>query len=831
MKKIEAALCRVVLLSLLVGITAFSSAQINYENTQRLNNGWEFLQGDLGNIWEAVRPASKGSPETVPLWTKVNLPHCFNAEDAVDPDVNYYQGPGWYKTNLEIKNPYDKGRTILHFEGAGQKTEVYIFTKKVGSHVGGYDEWIVDITDAVDEFLKSEDAKRFKGKIPLIIRCDNSRDTEMIPSDLSDFNVYGGLYRYLNLVYVPALSFENIHLSASVDEKGKQGNLVINGDFSNYSNRNSASVGIKIYDPQGKLIKEHNQALSDFKNQDLFTLEIKKPILWSPKSPNLYSCELTLSSEVGKTTVKDVFGFRHFEFKEKGPFYLNGERLLLRGTHRHEDHAGLAAAMTEELMIKEMEMMKAMGVNFIRLGHYQQSRIILELCDKLGILVWEEIPWCRGGLGGDVYKEQARRMLKNMIVQHRNHPSIILWGLGNENDWPNDFPDFDKEKIRAFMRELHTLSHQMDDTRMTCIRRCDFCKDIVDVYSPSIWAGWYRGVYADYKDLSRADMEKVNHFLHVEWGGDSHAGRHEEYGYKWLGSIKDGDTENNLSQYKEFAKVGKGKGYKDWNESYIVDLIDWHLKEQENMPWLTGAAYWPFKDFSTPVRPDNPVPYVNQKGVVERDLTPKEPFYVFQSYWTAEPMIRIYAHSWPVRWGKADELKLLKVYSNCEEVELFLNGKSLGVKKRNLQDFPAAGLRWETSFQQGKNTVKAVGVKKKGKKERIEVIDEMSFEYETRPFSKPAEIKVSKIEEDHNSVWIMAELRDQNGILSLNSSDFIYFEIAGDGTLIKNQGTSSGSSKVQAYNGQAKIKVLKNKGKSVIAVKSKGLKTALISIE
>lgn len=112
--------------------------------------------------------------------------------------------------------------------------------------------------------------------------------------------------------------------------------------------------------------------------------------------------------------------------------------------------------MTEDMMRTEMQMMKDMGVNFIRLGHYQQSEIILRLCDELGILVWEEIPWCRGGLGGEIYKEQARRMLTNMIGQHHNHPSVIIWGLGNENDWPNDFSTFDKGAIRAFMKERMT---------------------------------------------------------------------------------------------------------------------------------------------------------------------------------------------------------------------------------------------------------------------------------------------------------------------------------------------------------------------------------------
>lgn len=810
----------VVLYLLLVTITGFS--QVNYENKTRLNEGWEFLRQDLGNVWEAVRPVRNDS-EKVPLWTKVELPHCFNAIDGVEPDVNYYQGPGWYKTFLNIDNPYKNGRTILHFEGAGQKTEVYVYTTKVGSHIGGYDEWNVDITEFAASFLKTAEAERFGGKVPLIIRCDNSRDTELIPSDLSDFNLYGGIYRYLNLVYVPSLSIKNLHTDASIVPDGKTGKLTVSADFNNFSGLHTADILIKIFNPEGKLIKEENKEIGTTSKQELISLSIPKPDLWSPENPALYSCEVFLSSSGEEVIYKEKFGFRHFEFKEKGPFFLNGKRLLLRGSHRHEDHAGVGAAMTEQQMTEEMKMMKAMGVNFIRLGHYQQSRIILDLCDSLGILAWEEIPWCRGGLGGEHYKDQARRMLTNMIDQHRNHPSIILWGMGNENDWPNDFPEFDKEQIRAFMKELHILSHELDNTRLTCIRRCDFCSDIVDVYSPSVWAGWYRGIYTDYESMSHMEMEKVNRFLHVEWGGDSHAGRHAEYDYVSLEK-----AENKAEAFAAFAKETKEK--KDWSETYITDVIDWHLKEQEHMPWLTGTAYWPFKDFSTPVRPDNPIPYVNQKGVVERDMHPKEVYYVFQSYWTDEPMIHIYGHTWPTRWGRANEEKTIKVYSNCDEVELFLNGKTLGVKKRNSQDFPAAGLRWHTRLMPGQNDVRAIGWKGKGRS-KAAVNDTIVFDYENRVFGKPAEIRISAKKSTDTYYWVEAELVDSSGIVVLDSQDYIFFEAIGDASLIKDRGTATASDKVQATNGRARIMLDKANGRTEVAVKSVGLKTQFITIE
>ncbi|PWS29186.1 glycoside hydrolase family 2 [Pedobacter yonginense] len=813
----------ITLLSLL-----FTSKLLLAQQSVRLNNNWEFLRQDLGGIWEAVRPVGLGNPEAVPIWQSVTLPHCVNALDAVDPEVNYYQGPSWYRTQLAINNPYQKGRTILHFEGAGQKTEVYVYTTKVAAHVGGYDEWTVDITDAVAEFEKTEVYKKqFKGKIPVSIRTDNSRDLEMIPSDLSDFNVYGGIYRYLNLVYAPALSVDKLFAKAEVDAQGKLGKLNVHAQFYNPKGIDKATIQLQLLDPSGKLLAKSNKKLDALSgNLDLWTFELKKPQLWSTDKPAQYTVQYEVISSAGNAKGEEKVGFRHIDFIEKGPFNLNGKRLLLRGTHRHEDHAGVGSAMTEPMIRQEMQMMKDMGVNFIRLGHYQQSRIVLNLCDSLGILVWEEIPWCRGGLGGEVYKQQARRMLTNMVEQHYNHPSIVIWGLGNENDWPGDFPEFDKEKIRTFMKELNDLSHKIDPARYTAIRRCDFCSDIVDVYSPSIWAGWYRGAYTDYKKATEEEFAKVKRFLHVEWGGDSHALRHSENPDKALSKIKTGGSADeragDASLYGGAARISKDG---DWSESYIANLIDWHLKEQENMPWLSGTAYWPFKDFSTAIRPDNPVPYMNQKGVVERDFTKKESYYVFQSYWTEKPMVHIYGHTWPVRWGDEGEEKMVKVYSNCSEAEIFLNGKSFGSKKRNSQDYPAAGLRWNLPFLKGENTVNVIA--KKGKET---VTDEIKFNYQTEKWGKPNRLVLKKIAQQDDVATVEVKLYDDKNVQCLDAINWINFGLTGDGKLIDNQGTSSGSRKVQAYNGRAIIKVKLNKGTSIVSVRSDGLKTVFTEL-
>lgn len=776
------------------------SAKIPVQHKTRLIDNWQFLREDIGNIWEAVRPSKSTQPEAQPIWQTVSLPHCFNAEDCVDPDVNYYQGPGWYKTLLYISNPYEDGRVMLEFEGSGQKTEAYIYTTKVGSHVGGYDSWNIDITDAVNAFLNSPDAERFGGCVPLSIRCDNSRDAEMIPSDLSDFNLYGGLYRYLNIVYLPSVSVDEVIVNPVLSSDRKKASVSVEGNFYNPSDIRSADVMVAIKSPDGSVVDSYSMKnITPLGGRKLADFTINRPIFWDVEDPKCYTCEVTVIANGDTVVATEHFGFRDSKFIEKGPYHLNGRRLLLRGTHRHEDHAGVAAAMTEDMMRREMTMMKEMGVNFIRLGHYQQSEIILDLCDELGILVWEEIPWCRGGVGGETYRNQACRMLTNMIRQHYNHPSVIVWGLGNENDWPNDFPEYKQSEIRSFMSQLNTLAHQLDPNRKTAIRRCDFCSDIVDVYSPTIWAGWYRGTYQEYQKYSREAFDKVKHFLHVEWGGDSHPGRYE-------------DT-------KEPSK-------NDWSESYVVKLIDWHLKEQENMPWLTGAAYWPFKDFSTPVRPDNPVPYVNQKGVIERDFNKKESYYVFQSYWTDEPMIHIFGHSQPVRWGDNGEKKEILVYSNCPEVELFVNGKSCGVKKRNSQDYPAAGLHWDVALTPGANDVKAVA---RSKGQKI-CDDELNWTYQTEKWGSESQIVTSHIPIDDETELIEVTLVDDKGVACLDSRKVIRFEVAGDGELIKNQGTAGGSAKVEAANGRASIRLKKSNGNSVVAVKSSDMPTQFVTV-
>jgi beta-galactosidase len=632
----------------------------------------------------------------------------------------------------------------------------------------------------------------------------------------------------VNLIYVPAASLASVHVATHLPTPNAAAEVEVRGTmYGPTSAGQNATVKVEVVDENGAHVHKSSKTMTLTTSETpIAAFTIARPQLWSPRRPHLYTCTVTLSGPGGDYVARTAFGLKHTELVDHGPFKLNGERLLLRGTHRHEDHAGYANAMPDELIEQEMKLIKSVGANFIRLAHYQQSRRVLELCDQLGILVWEEVPWCRGGVGDEAFKNMLRDKLRNMIGQHFNHVSVLFWGLGNEDDWPTEYPEVNKDQIHQFMQEINALAHQLDPSRYTSLRRCDFARDVPDAYSPSIWAGWYRGRYGEYQSALETERDRVKHFIHIEWGADSHAGRHSEDPYRALGEIATGQgTEERGLAYLATGGDPRMSRDGDMSETYACDLFDWFLKTQETLPWLTGSAQWIFKDFTTPLRVENPVPRINQKGIIQRDMTLKESFYVFQSYWTEEPMVYLYGHTWPVRWGETGEPKMVKVYSNCEQAELFVNGVSAGVKHRDSQDFPAAGLRWMTPFVHGKNKLRVVA-----KKGSAAVSDEIEFEYQTEKWGSPAAFQLREkarvTTSGKEAVTVEAKLYDAKGILCLEAANPVRFTVAGPGTLIDNTGTSHGSRVVQLYNGRAEITLVRNAGQSTVAVVAEGIPTA-----
>lgn len=783
---------------------------------RRLDGGWEFRRGPLEDGEAAWSKASTAE------WAPTQLPHCFNALNECDPDTPYFRGQGWYRTRIEVANPFVGGRTVLHFQGAGQTSSLWVGGILVGKHKGGYDEFSFDITEAVER-LPERDRQ---GGIPVVVCCDNRPDADRVPSELSDFCLYGGLYRHVELVYLPTLSLNSLHILPVVDAEGGAQVAVSARCYNPAKQSTGCTLTTEIFDPHGRTIHAASKRLSTWEGYALATeFAFAAPELWSPDAPNLYRCRAVLSTADGESELEERFGFRTAEFVEHGPFKLNGTRLLLRGTHRHADHAGVAAAMSDDQVRQEMTLIREMGANFIRLAHYQQDRLVLDLCDELGLLVWEEVPWCRAGVGSEGMQTSARDMLTHMIDQHYNHPSIILWGLGNEDDWPDEDGGVNKPAIRAFMTEMRDLAHGLDPSRLTAFRRCDFARDIPDVYSPSIWAGWYRGTYREYEKGLLRERDRVSHFLHMEWGADSQAGRHAEDPEAVLRNIPTGDgTDERGLDYLNVGGEARVSRDGDWSETYACNLFDWFLKTQEKLDWLTGSAQWIFKDFASPLRSENGIPRINQKGVVERDLRKKESYYVFQSYWSEKPMVHIYGHTWPVRWGSEGEARAVNVYSNCETVELFLNGRSLGARRRNSQDFPAAGLRWDVQFSKGENRLRAEAIKGATKVE-----DAITLRYQTEKWGAPARILLALKARKENVVTVEATMVDARGVQCLDSATWVRFSIEGEGKLIDNLGTTRASRLVQLSNGKAEISFVCH-GRCRFGVKPDGVPAEFLEV-
>jgi len=773
-------------------------------DTYNFNLEWEYLEQGL-NDTDAVKKASG--------WQKIDLPHTWNSKDATDLEPGYRRDIGWYKKSYSLNKVETDKDYILYFEGSNITTEVYVNDQLAGKHIGGYVGFNIEITS----YLHS-------GENEILIKVDNGYNREIIPSQKSDFFIYGGITRDLWLKILPISRIEKVKVATPEVSKEKARTEVnvntkglINGGF---------RLQARLIDPAGQQVYQKKIKLKNI-NQVTFDFNLKNPKLWDVDNPQLYTLitELLKDNKVVHQKRENI-GYRWFEFKEHGPFFLNGRRLLLRGTHRHEEHAGFGAALPNRLHRQDMQAIKDMGANFVRLGHYPQDPEVYKACDELGLLVWDELPWCRGGVGNEIWQKNTKKLLVEMIEQNYNHPSIIIWSLGNEIYWLPDFENGgDTVKINRFLKEINQLAHQMDPYRKTAIRKYYEGADIVDVFSPSIWSGWYSGSYKNYEQTINKAIEKYPKFLHMEYGGSSHVGRHNESPITGDGFKNPGAWEEPINQLKSVNVANNG----DWSENYIVDLFDWYLAISETHPQLTGNAQWAFKDFGTPLRPENAIPYVNQKGLMDREGKPKDAYYVFKSYWSDDPFVYIESKSWQERSGPEDLIRNVCVFSNLERVDLYLNGKSLGTKNKDINKYPATGLNWDLNFKEGKNELVAIGYQN----DQAIAHDTLQVQYWYSVNQTPRQLALSYQQLSNGNYLVTATALDKNQRRCLNFEDRIYFQCLSGGNTKKHLGTPTGSEVIEMANGQAAIEVAPNAdaGKIVMMVINQNFKGTFLEIE
>lgn len=772
--------------AILLAAAVAARAQAPVRIDTNIDAGWLYLERPLSRVADL---------DTVPAaaWQHVDLPHTWNRFDTVDPVPGYRRSASWYRRTLDLRRIAAPAgaRYLLHFDDANTVADIYVNGRRAGGHVGGYVGFDVDITPYV----------RRDGHDRVDVRVDNSDDPELIPSDKSDFVIYGGLTRDVWLCVRPPVSIAHIAIATPAVSRDSATTTVVTELANPAHERGSAMLDVAVVDPHGRVVARDSArvVLAAGGSDTLRLRAIRNPALWSPTSPVLYHVEVSLrraGREVDRT--REPVGYRFFSFEPNGPFYLNGERLLIRGTHIHEEAAGYGAAMPNAMYRHDMELIKSMGANFVRLAHYPHDPEFYRAADSLGLMLWDELPWDRAGLGDAKWRTATRRLLVEQIRQNENHPSIIMWSLGNEvADVIDPANDGNPKAIAAFMSQLDTIAHTLDPYRPTATRKFDAGASVVDVYSPSIWVGWYSAVYEDYDKALASAHAKFPRLFHAEYGADALYGRHTERPITGKGlQIDTGFAEQVGKKVANIARQG------DWSESYQTDLMEWHLQVAERTPWLTGNAQWAFRDFATPLRPDNPIPYVNQKGLFTRDGKPKDAYYLYKAYWTESPKFAyIVSHTWTERSGAPGVAREVRVFSNCSRVRLSVNGADQGERTRDRTSFPAQGLRWSVQFAEGENRLEA---RCAGEPEGR---DTLTVHYTHAQAGKADHIAMRSRLLPNGHVLVEATIVDAKGERVLSSSDRVYFGHNGDGQLLADRGTPTGSSIIEAANGRAAIEV------------------------
>ncbi|MEL7120067.1 MAG: glycoside hydrolase family 2 TIM barrel-domain containing protein, partial [Bacteroidota bacterium] len=623
-----------------------------------LNASWQFL------LSEAKTPEQLKSDD----WYTINLPHTWNDVDAHDEKRGYFMGAGWYKKTIFIPKT-NNNKLFLKFEGANQHTAVFVNGKKAGEHKGGYTAFVIDISSLVQLDKKNE----------IAIRVDNAFNRNIPPLG-ADFTFYGGIYRDLWLIRKADTHFDitdgstkGIYFSTKVTEQ--EATFTVKAKVLHIGNETKKTLSFVLYDREMKKLAEANmnRGMSKGLSELEANITLNNPHLWSPDDPYLYTVEIKLkddASGIVEDTYIDRVGFRWFDMAEDRSFLLNGKPLKLIGVNRHQDFKGLGNALPDPIHRNDMKLLKEMGANFIRIAHYPQDPAILEACDELGILVWEETPLVNHITLAQEFTDNSVNMVREMIRQHYNHTSVIMWGFMNEillrpNNAYKANPGLVKtdyyKAINKLTNTLNDVCKEEDPSRLTTIaHHGDYnvyeesgLNDITDVVGWNIYYGWYGN-----------DFNRLGAFL------DKFHKEHPDKGIivAEYGAGADARLHSGAPKRFDFTI--------EWQTAYHAS----YFQQMMDRPHVTGAAIWNFVDFGSEGRKDA-IPRINSKGLVNNDRSLKDGYLFYQAALLKEPYSKIGSLGWRIRTGLSDNVTLkhpVFIFSNEKKVELVLNGKSLG---------------------------------------------------------------------------------------------------------------------------------------------------------
>lgn len=655
-----------------------------------INDGWKFTKG---SPFEAQLTGCDDSS-----WETVNIPHTWNDKDADDETPGFYRGPVWYRKQLFIDKSQEGRQAVIYFEGANQEVRFYLNGQFVGEHKGGYTRFCFDITPHL----------RY-GQENLFAIYVNNVYNPNIPPLSADFTFFGGIYRDVYLQFMnPVHIATNDYASSGVYIRTPEVNnsaasveitTLLTNDMSQPTEIRVENI---ICDADGKEVKktqaEVKLAAGETKTDISKRIKIDSPRLWDIDDPYRYMVYTRILDKRKGTLLDEVvnpLGLRWFKFDSEKGFFLNGKGRKLIGTARHQDYFQKGNALRDELHVQDVLLLKEMGGNFLRVSHYPQDPVIMEMCDKLGIVTSVEIPVVNAVTETEEFLHNSVEMAKEMVRQDFNRPSVMIWGYMNEiflrrpyteGKQLEDYYRFTEKVARALeatireedpsrytMMAYHNMPQYYEDAHLT---------EIPMIQGWNLYQGWYEPDINEFQRLlDRAHKAYKGKVLMVTEYGPGVDPRVHSY------------------QPERF----------DFSQEYGLVYHKHYLNEMMKRPFIAGSSLWNLNDFYSESRVDA-VPHVNNKGVVGLNREKKDVYWFYKTALSRRPILVIGNREWKSRGGVVNTaqkecIQSVPVFSNAEEVELFVNNKSLGKKK--IEDNYAL---FDVPFVSGENLLEAVAV-------------------------------------------------------------------------------------------------------------------------
>ncbi|MFA5263015.1 MAG: glycoside hydrolase family 2 TIM barrel-domain containing protein [Opitutaceae bacterium] len=656
--------------------------------TQRLStvltDNWLFTKSE-----KPLSSATEG-------WQDVSVPHTWNAFDgqngkAADPEypAGYYRGPAWYVRSLSIPADWRGKRVFLRFEAASLVCDAYLNGRHLGQHRGGFTAFCFELTDHLSP----------EGRNELRVRVDNSPFEDIIPLS-GDFTVGGGIYRPVHLFATDASCITPLDFGGSGLYLTQKQVSAIGADLeieakisSTIASSGNSSLRIEVLDADGRILQSAVTAVALEKGRTVSvktSLHLDRPRLWNGrKDPYLHTVRASLLRDGSAIdTVEQPLGLRTVSADAKRGFLLNGQPYALHGVNRHQDRRDKGWALSMEDHEEDFRMIMEIGATALRLAHYPQCDAFLSLCDRGGLVLWEEIPVIEQVRGTEAFNQVTIRQMREMILQGYNHPSLAFWGIFNEVNafWVKEpAGHIDPEPL---LQNLRDLAHELDPSRSVVGAACSTDKAahhaLTDAIAFNNYPGWYWGTPEQFSEaLIKASDNNAGggHVALSEYGAGANIAHHEE------GELKKPET-------------GGPWHPEEWQA--CLHETAWSLaKKHADRLW--GTFVWAMFDFASDARDEGGNPGVNDKGLVTQDRKiRKDAFYAYKANWNAQPMVHIASRRMTPRKNAVTEVK---VYANTPSVELFVNGKSLGTAIPD--DIKIA--RWKNvTLQPGNNRIEAI---------------------------------------------------------------------------------------------------------------------------